>query len=129
MIFYPESDGQSLAENSRQLRWILVLSGNLAALFHNRVDVFVSGDQYWYPVEGEPSIRLAPGVFVVFGRPKGDRASYRQWEESGIPMTVVFEILSRSNTYTEMEEKFTFYEDYGVEEYYIYDPDKNRLFG
>lgn len=128
-IFYPESDGQPMAENSGQFRWIFVLSGNLAALFHDRVDVFVSGNQFWYPVKDEPDIRLAPDVYVVFGRPKGDRASYKQWEEAGIPMTVVFEVLSPSNTYTEMEEKFTFYEDYGVEEYYVYDPDSNRLFG
>ena len=34
----------------------------------------------------------------VFGRPKGDRGSYRQWEEGGVPLTVVFEVLSPGNT-------------------------------
>jgi hypothetical protein len=68
-------------------------------------------------------------VYVVFGRPKGDRSSYRQWEEDNIPMTVVFEVLSPSNTGSEMADKLAFYDDYGVEEYYLYDPENNRLHG
>ncbi|MEM7716837.1 MAG: Uma2 family endonuclease, partial [Cyanobacteria bacterium P01_A01_bin.68] len=42
---------------------------------------------------------------------------------------VVFEILSPGNTLKEMAKKLRFYERYGVEEYYIYDPDKNDLNG
>lgn len=126
-VVYPESDGKPLAENTQQLRWILLLTANLGGLFRDRDDVFVSGDQLWYPVEGRPDIHLAPDVYVVFGRPRGDRPSYKQWEEGGVPMTVVFEILSPSNTYQEMADKQAFYEEYGVEEYYIYDPESNRL--
>ncbi len=119
-IVYPESDGKPMAENTKQLRWILMLVGNLAALFQDREDVFVAGDAFWYPVEGDPNVRLAPDVFVVFGRPKGDRGSYKQWEEGGVPMTVVFEILSPGNTVEEMREEYAFYEEHGVEEYYLY---------
>ena len=128
-IFYPESDGKPIAENSRQFRWIFVLAGNLSALYRDRADVFVCGNQLWYPVKGEPQICNSPDVYVVFGRPKGDRPSYKQWEEGDIPMTVVFEVLSPGNTPIEMADKLMFYEDYGVEEYYIYDPDSNRLLG
>jgi Uma2 family endonuclease len=127
-IVYPESDGKPLAENDVQFRWIYFLYGNLAGLFHDRDDVFVSGDQLWYPVEGHPEIVLAPDVYVVFGRPKRKPCpSYKQWEENGIPMTVVFEIRSPSNTKQEMNDKRLFYETYGVEEYYDFDPDRNRL--
>ena len=66
---------------------------------------------------------------VAFGRPKGDRGSYRQWEEGQIPPQVVFEILSPGNTLREMAKKQAFYDRYGVEEYYIYDPDRNDLNG
>src|SRR2546429_1900954 len=97
-IYYPETDGQPMSENTRQFRWIVTLAGNLAALYRDRLDVFVCGNQFWYPVEGEPETRIAPDVYVVFGRPKGDRPSYRQWEEGNIPLTVVFEVLSPSNT-------------------------------
>src|SRR5262245_33400981 len=99
-IVYPESDGKPLAENTKQLRWIVVLYGNLAALFRDAV-VFVAGDLFWYPVEGRPDIKEAPDVLVVFGRPRGDRRSYKQWEEGDVPVTVVFEILSPSNTVRE----------------------------
>ena len=128
-VFYPESDGLPMSDNTRQFRWIQVLSGNLAALFRDRPDVFVCGNQNWFPVEGEPNIKAAPDAYVVFGRPKGDRPSYKQWEEDGVPMTVVFEVLSPSNTHAEMAEKLAFYEDYGAEEYYLYDPDSNLLLG
>ncbi len=126
-IVYPESDGLPMADNTRQFVWIVVLYGNLAALFRDRPDVFVSGNQNWYPVEGHPEVCAAPDVYVVFGRPKGHRGSYRQWEEVNIPMTVVFEVLSPGNTYKQMVDKLVFYEEYGVEEYYVYDPDNNSL--
>jgi Uma2 family endonuclease len=116
-----------LSDNTKQFRWIVVLFGNLAALFYDRADVFIAGDLLWYPVEGHPEIRAAPDVLVVFGRPKGDRGSYKQWEEDGIPPTVVFEILSPRNTVAEMDAKLLFYEEHGVQEYYIYDPDSNWL--
>jgi Uma2 family endonuclease len=126
-IEYPESDGKPLAENTRQFEWIQVLSGNLQSLFADRDDVFVSGDQLWYPVEGNNSLCQAPDVYVVFGRPKGHRRSWKQWEENDTPMTVVFEIVSPGNSIPEMIEKFHFYDTHGVEEFYIYDPETNRL--
>jgi len=42
---------------------------------------------------------------------------------------VVFEILSPGNTRKEMNRKLLFYHRYQVEEYYLYDPHKNRLTG
>ena len=42
---------------------------------------------------------------------------------------VVFEVLSPGNRPKEMGRKFRFYEKYGVEEYYIYDPDTGVLQG
>jgi Uma2 family endonuclease len=126
-IVYPESDGKRLADNTKQARWIVVLYGNLCALFHDRPDVFVAPDNFWYPKEGFPNLGQAPDVYVVFGRPKGDRPSYKQWEEDNVPLTVVFEILSPGNTIWEMADKLAFYDEHGIEEYYIYDPDNNRL--
>ncbi len=71
----------------------------------------------------------APDVMVVFGRPKGDRGSYIQAEEGNIAPQVVFEILSPGNSKGEMKEKFDFYEIHGVEEYYVYDPQRGTLQG
>ncbi|MET0099528.1 Uma2 family endonuclease, partial [Limnospira platensis] len=71
----------------------------------------------------------APDAMVAIGRPKGHRGSYRQWEEDNIAPQVVFEILSPGNRLAEMNRKFKFYERYGVEEYYIYDPERLDLAG
>ncbi|BAY60812.1 hypothetical protein NIES22_08720 [Calothrix brevissima NIES-22] len=128
-VIYPDSDGQPMANNTEQFRWILVIQQNLDWLYANDGNVFVAGDLFWYPVEGRNNIFNAPDVMVVFGRPKGKRGSYQQWNESGIPPQVVFEILSPSNSQDEMDRKLLFYDRYGVEEYYIYNPEKNQLRG
>lgn len=126
-IIYPESDGKPMADNTKQFRWILVIQQNLDWMFADNPNVFVAGDLFWYPVEGKPRIVTAPDVMVVVGRPKGERGSYQQWLENNIAPQVVFEILSPSNSTVEMDKKLLFYERYGVEEYYIYNPDKDEL--
>jgi len=121
-IFYPETDGKPMGDNTVQVKWMMVLFGGLDALFATDPDVFVACNLNWYPVKGDNKKVLAPDVFVTFGRHKGDRSSYMQWKEAGVPPTVVFEILSPSNTNSEMAEKFEFYDRFGVQEYYVYDP-------
>ncbi len=128
-VIYPESDGQPMADNTEQFAWIVKIKENLEILFASQTDIFIAGDLFWYPVKGNPSIKQAPDTMVVFGRPKGKRSSYLQWDEDNIAPQVVFEILSPGNTLKEMTKKLQFYERYGVEEYYIYDPDKNDLNG
>ena len=125
---YPDSDGEPMADNTKQFRWIVTIKENLEQLFATDPNVFVAGDLLWYPIKGNPK-RQAPDVLVVFGRPKGDRGSYKQWQEGGIAPQVVFEILSPGNRSGEMLRKLNFYQRYGVEEYYIYDPDDNEFSG
>ena len=128
-IIYPESDGQPMADNTIQFRWITVIYYNLAWLFAKDPKVFVAGDLLWYPVKGNSQLRQAPDVMVVFGVDKGDRGSYQQWQENHIAPQVVFEILSPGNTPKEMNRKLLFYDRYGVEEYYLYDSYQNHLRG
>jgi Uma2 family endonuclease len=128
-IIYPDSDGQPMSDNTKQFRWIVTIKENLEILFANVPDVFVAGDLLWYPVEGNNKLCQAPDAMVVFGRPKGDRGSYKQWEEDNIPPQVAFEILSPGNRAGKMLQKTIFYQRYGVEEYYVYDPDEIELTG
>lgn len=128
-IIYPESDGKPMADNTKQFDWIVKIKENLERMFADRPDVFVAGDLLWYPVEGNSKIRTAPDAMVAFGRPKGYRGSYRTWDENNTAPQAVFEILSPGNRKGEMDRKFSFYETYGVEEYYVYDPDRIRLSG
>jgi Uma2 family endonuclease len=128
-IIYPDSDGQPMADNTKQFELIVLIKKNLDLLFSNDPNVFVAGDLLWYPLEGDNKTKVAPDVMVVLGRPKGDRGSYQQWQEANITPQVVFEIISPVNTVKEMIKKYKFYERYGVEEYYLYDPERGELTG
>ncbi|MEZ6077210.1 MAG: Uma2 family endonuclease [Pirellulaceae bacterium] len=122
-IEYPSSDGQPMAENTLQFEWIVALKGSLDRVFRNDPNVFVAGDLLWYPVQGNNKLRTAPDVMVAIGRPKGYRGSYLQWLEDNIAPQVVFEVLSPGNRAGEMTRKYEFYNTYGVQEYYLIDPD------
>lgn len=124
---YPESDGKRIADSILQLQWMTRIMDNLTDGCHDDANVLVAMDLLWYPVEGDPKITLAPDVMVIFGRPKFLRGSYKQWEEGDIAPQVVFEIVSESNTIGEMIAKSAFLQRYGVEEFYLYDPDGGGL--
>ncbi|MFM5895977.1 MAG: Uma2 family endonuclease [Dolichospermum sp.] len=128
-IIYPDSDGNPMAENTEHYEWIVKIKENLEILFASENNVFVAGDLLLYPVEGSVKTRQAPDVMVIFGRPKGRRGSYKQWEENNIVPQVVFEILSPGNRTQEMVKKLLFYQRHGVEEYYVYNPDTIELAG
>jgi Uma2 family endonuclease len=128
-IVYPESDGQPIGENTIQFHWIVLIKQGLESVFRDRRDVFVAGDLFWYPVEGNAKIRVAPDAMVVIGRPPGHRRSYLQWKEEGIAPQVVFEVQSPGNRTWELEQKLLFYETHGVQEYYLYDPEYKELSG
>jgi len=128
-VFFPESDGRPMSDNTVQQRWIITIQSGLEILFKNDPDVFVAGDLLWYPDRASSQISAAPDVLVAVGRPKGERGSYQQWREGGTPPQVVFEVLSPSNRLGEMLRKRDFYDRYGVEEYYLYDPDRFDLTG
>ena len=129
---YPDSDGYPMSDNTEQYRWIVMIKENLEIMFADDPNVFIAGDLSWYPVR-HTQRRTAPDVMVIFGRPKGRRGSYKQWEENNIAPQVAFEILSPSNKdrrgLDSLEQKFEFYENYGIKEYYIYDPDDLILEG
>ncbi len=128
-IIYPSSDGQPMAESTIQYTLIVTIKEGCASLFEDDPNVFVAADLLWYPVEGRPDISQAPDTMVIFGRPKGDRSSYIQSSEDNIGPQVVFEIRSHNDSNTKMNKKLSFYYRYGVEEYYLYDPQKNELEG
>ena len=123
---YPSRDGKPMSDNTKQFRWIVAVQGGLATQYVDDLNVLVVGDLLWYPVEGDNKIRSAPDAMVIFGRPKGDRGSYIQYREEGIAPQVAFEVLSPGNRPGEMRRKLAFYERYGIEEYYILDPDYAR---
>ncbi|MEH2083523.1 MAG: hypothetical protein V7K89_27175 [Nostoc sp.] len=83
-LLYPDSDGKPTADNTEQYRWIVLIKENLEILFANNDRVLIAGDLLWYPVRSRLIAPTAPDVMVVFGRQKGKRRSYRQWQEDNI---------------------------------------------
>src|SRR5882672_4030201 len=96
-VVYPESDGLLMSDNTKQFRWIVTIEGGLEALYRDQPNVFVAANLLWYSVEGDSTIRVAPDILIVFGRPKGDRGSYLQWLEDNIAPQVIFEVASPGN--------------------------------
>ena len=133
-LIYPETDGLPLSDNTKQFRLIMTTQGGLDSLFRNE-NVFVAGNLLWYPVPKQPGSKKpaaskAPDVMVIFGQEKGDRTSYKQWEEGNLGPQVAFEFVSKNNSKEEVEgEKLRFYQKHGVQEYYIHDPDEGTLKG
>jgi Uma2 family endonuclease len=108
----------------RQLLSDLVFT--LENFFKARPDVYVSGNLLSYYVEGNPKKRIAPDIFVARGVKKGQRRIYKLWEE-GVTPQVVIELTSRPAWREDLQEKWRLYEQLGVEEYFIFDPEYDYL--
>ncbi len=126
---YPENNGEPMSNNTERLRLIVEIKENLELMFAKDPNVFIADDLLWYPVEGNNKLCKAPDVMVVFGIPKGYRGSYQQWLENDIAPQVAFDIWSPGDSLIPILEKFKFYESYGVEEFYLYDPQTLELSG
>jgi Uma2 family endonuclease len=124
-LFYPESDGLPMADSTVQLDWIILLITQLRSLVGEAG--FVAGNLFWYPTRGEPRTVRAPDALVALGRPPGPRRSYKQWDENNVAPQVVFEVLSYTNTEAEMADALAFYDEHGVEEYYLIDPETQSV--
>ena len=121
-IFYPESDGEPMAETDFHAKLLTNLRTALEMFFAEREDVYVSGNIMFYYVEGEPKEVISPDVMVCFDIPKGDRTSYKTWEENDVVPSVIIEISSRGTWRKDRVEKRALYAMLGVKEYFIFNP-------
>jgi Uma2 family endonuclease len=125
-IFYPDTDGEPMAESDFQRKPLTYLVEALDLYFQERSDVYVSGNLLVHYKEGNPNVSVAPDVFVVFGVPKRDRRVYQVWVEGKGP-DVVIEITSRATQERDEIEKPVIYQSLGVKEYFQYDPTGDYL--
>lgn len=121
-IYYPESDGKPMAETDVHAKLLMYLRDSLAIFFTERENVYVTGNIMFYYEEGSPQDVVSPDVMVCFGIPKGDRTSYKSWEENDVLPSVIIELASRSTWHKDRTEKRELYEMLGVKEYYIFNP-------
>lgn len=127
-IYYPESDGEPIAESDLHRDLMSELISELETFFQDDPEVYVSGNLLIYYVEGDPHKSFAPDVFVVRGVGKRKRRIYKLWEEGRAP-DVVFEISSRTTLFKDTQHNFRLYERLGVREYFLYDPEYDWMPG
>jgi Uma2 family endonuclease len=120
-MHYPESDGKPMGETDVHIDALIYLREALRDYFRDDPQMYVAGNMFLYYEEGNPSACVAPDVFVVQGVAKGERRTYRLWEE-GQPPVVVFEITSRGSRLEDLGTKRAVYAMLGVLEYFLYDP-------
>ena len=120
-VYYPDCDGEPMAENDLQQRAICYASGALRAHFRDRPDVHVRGDMFIYYRNGKPRKSIVPDVFVVFGDVEVPQTSYKVWEVGVVPQFVL-EVASKSTHLRDRDTKTEVYEGLGVREYWRFDP-------
>ncbi len=120
-IYYPESDGEPMAETDVHRKQMIYLIEALEDRYRDDPQVYVAGNLFIYYVEGDPFQFIAPDVFVVFGVPKRDRRVYKLWEEGRAP-DIVIELTSLTTVQQDRGPKKGTYEMLGVREYFIFDP-------
>jgi Uma2 family endonuclease len=119
-VYYPESDGQPMAETDLHREVMTDLINGLKRRYAQRPDVYVGGNLFFYDVQGNPRSSFSPDVLLVKGVPSGRRRVFKLWEEGKVPC-LVFEITSDS-THREDESKKERYQRLGVEELVLFDP-------
>jgi Uma2 family endonuclease len=124
---YPDSDGRFMGDTDfHSLAMILIRQG-LEDHFANVADVYVGMNLILYFVQGDPSKRRDPDILVARGvKGKHSRRSYRVWEEGALPRTLM-EIVSKSSVNQDLEEKRLEYEQYGIAEYFLFDPERKYM--
>lgn len=124
-IYYPESDGEPMAETELHLEELVYVWQALKDRFGEEADVFVGANLFLYYRRGDPTAVVAPDGFVVKGVPKllpGNRRrrKYLLWEEGQAPCFML-ETTSESTRVQDGKKK-GIYEALGVAEYFQFDP-------
>jgi len=125
-VEYPETDGEPMGETELHIQLIIDLRTALRHFFRNQTDVYVGSNLLLYHIEGDPKKFVVPDVFVARGVSKASRRIYKLWEE-GQPPQVVFEVSSRGTWGEDLQRKWRLYEQLGVKEYFIFDPEYDYL--
>jgi Uma2 family endonuclease len=123
-IYYPESDGEPMAESELHFEEMVYVWESLNQRFEAESDVFVGADLFLYYRKGDPSVSVVPDAFVVKGVPKWrsarGRRAYLLWEEGQTPCFVL-ETTSESTRWKD-EKKKEIYAQLGVDECFQFDP-------
>lgn len=124
-VEYPTSDGRPVAETDLHYLRLAGAAYGIRKLLAPRNDVYVGSNLLVYDQPGNPRRHLAPDIFVAFGVRSGSRDLYKIWEER--PPAFVLEITSKTTRREDMRTKRRRYAEWGVREYFLYDPREEWL--
>ncbi len=119
-IDYPESDGRPMGETDTHRKWIVRIDQLLTQRLKGEQN-YIGSDLLIYYELGQPKRFVVPDNFVVLDCNPGPRRTFKTWEEQRTP-DVVFEVTSRSTKREDLVVKPKTYEQFGVSEYFLYDP-------
>ena len=119
-VEYPTSDGRPVAETDLHYLRLAGAAYGLRKFLGGRDDVYVGSNLLVYDEPGNPRRHLAPDVFVAFGVRSAARDLFKIWEEK--PPAFVLEITSKSTRREDERTKRRRYAEWGVQEYFLYDP-------
>lgn len=107
----------------------------IAAMLRDLVDdylvsrgkaTFVGTDQFIYWVQHRPQKCVAPDVYVLPGVPRDGRVSCVKTWESGLVPTFAVEVVSPNSVDKDYRESPDKYDELGVEELVIFDPEHRK---
>jgi len=124
-LVFPESDSKPMGETGFHVKCALAIIAMLESRFR-RQDVYVGAYMFVYSDPADPSEVVCPDVFVVFGVRPGERRTWKVWEEGKAP-DVVFELTSKGTRHEDRYTKPAIYEELGVREYFLFDPEGDYL--
>lgn len=120
-VNYPESDGKPMGETDLHRNLMVDLIFALKWFLVN-TQAYVAGNLFVYYQEGNPKASVAPDVFVIKGVQQRQRRTYQAWKEGGKLPDVVIELTSKRTQKADREFKKTLYAQFGVREYFLFDP-------
>jgi Uma2 family endonuclease len=115
-----------MAETDIHREQIYYLIESLKIYFNHLDDVYVTGNNLFYYDNDDHRKVFSPDVMVCFDVSNQTRHVYKLWEEKVFPQ-VVFEVSSRLTWGEDLNQKWLLYQQNGVKEYYIFDPEYDYL--
>lgn len=109
-----------MAETERHFMRLVGAAYGIRKHLAGRDDVYVGSNLLVFDEPGNPRRHLSPDIFVAFGVRRGERDLFKIWEEK--PPAFVLEITSASTRREDERTKRQRYAQWGVGEYFLYDP-------
>jgi len=127
-IVYPDSDGQGMPDGDPQREAMIMILQILEQFFEARNDVYISGNNFVYYIEGDPTKVFSPDVMVAKGVRKGPRDNYKLWEEHDHAPDFILEIAAKTTFDKDLNRNKGLYRLLGVKEYFLFDHTGGKYF-